>query len=76
MPMRGRGEKDEKLAMKHWPQLGFKQINSEYSRRKGNSRLNNLEAKQIAEWVKSNFNFIVNAYPGEGEENLIGIITP
>ncbi|WP_312938981.1 C-terminal helicase domain-containing protein [Oscillibacter sp.] len=32
--------------------------------------------QQIAEWVKNNFKRIVNAYPEEAKENLIGIITP
>ncbi len=75
-PMRGKGQEDKKLAIKNWPQMGYKQIDTEYSRRKGNSRSNRLEAEQIAEWLKNNFKFIVNAYSKESEENLIGIITP
>lgn len=75
-PMRGKGKEDEKLAMKHWPQMGFKQIDTEYSSRKGSSRLNRLEAEQIAEWLKNNFKLIVNAYPKDAKENLVGIITP
>ncbi|MBP2657698.1 MAG: hypothetical protein H6Q69_730 [Firmicutes bacterium] len=75
-PMRGKGKEDEKLAIKHWPQIGFKQIDSEYSSRKGSSRLNHLEAEQIAEWLKNNFKLIANAYPKEERESLIGIITP
>lgn len=75
-PMRGKGKEDKKLAIKHWPQMGFKQINTEYSTRKGNSRFNRLEAEQIAEWLKNNFKLIVSAYPNESKENLIGIITP
>ncbi|MCG8538501.1 MAG: AAA domain-containing protein [Clostridia bacterium] len=75
-PMRGKGKDDEKLAIKHWPQMGFKQIDTEYSSRKGSSRLNRLEAEQIAEWLKNNFKLIINAYPKETKENLIGIITP
>lgn len=75
-PMRGKGNEDDKLAIKHWPQMGFKQIDTEYSSRKGSSRANCLEAEQIVEWLKNNFNLIVNAYPSESKENLIGIITP
>jgi len=75
-PMRGKGKGDKKLAIKHWPQMGFKQIDTEYSIRKGNSRFNKIEAEQIAEWLKNNFKLIVNAYPNESKENLIGIITP
>lgn len=74
--MRGKGKDDEKLAIKHWPQMGFKQIDTEYSSRKGSSRLNRLEAEQIAEWLKNNFKLIINAYPKETKENLVGIITP
>ncbi|TCT17128.1 superfamily I DNA and/or RNA helicase [Natranaerovirga pectinivora] len=75
-PMRGKGMEDEKLAIKHWPQMGFKQIDTEYSNRNGSSRLNRLEAEQIVEWIKNNFKLIANAYPKEAKENLIGIITP
>lgn len=75
-PMRGKGKEDDKLAIKHWPQMGFKQIDTEYSSRKGSSRANRLEAEQIVEWLKNNFKLIVNAYPSESKENLIGIITP
>lgn len=76
MPMRGYGKDDKKLAIKQWPQMGFKQIDTEYSSRKGSSRVNRLEAEQIAEWLKNNFKLIANAYPKEIKENLIGIITP
>ncbi|RJQ40418.1 MAG: DNA helicase [Nitrospiraceae bacterium] len=75
-PMRGKGKQDEKLAMKQWPQMGFKQIDSEYSSKKGSSRLNRLEAEQIAEWLKNNFKLIIKAYPEDAKENLVGIITP
>jgi superfamily I DNA and/or RNA helicase len=75
-PMSGNGKEDEKIAIKHWPQMGFKQIDTEYSSRKGSSRENRLEAEQIAEWLKNNFKFITNTYPKEVKENLIGIITP
>lgn len=76
LPMRGYGKDDKKLAIKQWPQMGFKQIDTEYSSRKGSSRVNRSEAEQIAEWLKNNFKLIANAYPKEVKENLIGIITP
>lgn len=75
-PMRGKGKQDNKLAIKEWPQMGFKQIKSDYSSRKGSSRFNQLEAKKIVEWLKSNLEFIIKAYPEDSKENLIGIITP
>lgn len=75
-PMRGKGKEDEKLAIKQWPQMGFKQIDTEHSNKRGSSRSNRLEAEQIAKWLKDNFEFIINAYPKESKENLVGIITP
>ncbi len=75
-PMRGMGKEDKKLAIKQWPQMGFMQIDTEYSNRKGSSRANRLEAKQIAEWLNNNLKLIKNAYPKEETETLIGIITP
>lgn len=75
-PMRGKGKYDEKRAIKQWPQMGFKQVDTEHSIRKGSSRINRLEAEQIAEWLKNNFELIENAYPNESQENLVGIITP
>lgn len=75
-PMRGKGQEDEKLVIKKWPQMGCKQIDTERSEKKGNSRVNRSEAKQIVEWVKNNFEFIAKAYANEPRENLIGIITP
>lgn len=75
-PMRGEGRKDDELAIKEWPQMGLKQIDTDYSRRKGSSRLNRFEAEEIAEWLKNNYKIIVNAYPKENKKNLVGIITP
>lgn len=75
-PLRGDGKEDKKLAIRQWPQMGFKQIDADYSGRKGSSRLNRVEAEKIAEWLKNSFEFIVNAYPKEEIKNLVGIITP
>ncbi|GAB6151986.1 hypothetical protein JCM17380_07360 [Desulfosporosinus burensis] len=75
-PMRGKGEQDERLAIKQWSQMGFKRVDSEYSSRKGSSRINLLEAEQIVEWLKSNYKIILKAYPEDAKENLVGIITP
>ena len=75
-PKRGKGKEDAELAIKRWPQMGFKQIDSERSTRKGSSRTNPLEAQQIAKWLNSEFKLIANAYPKEEKGNLIGIITP
>ena len=75
-PLRGNGKKDKKLALPLWPQMGFKQISTDYSSRKGSIRLNYREAEQIASWLENNFDIIINAYPEDSEENLLGIITP
>jgi len=75
-PMRGMGRDDEKRAIKHWPQMGFKQIDTQYSSRIGSSRMNRLEAEKIAEWLNNNFQLISNAYPDDPQDNLVGIITP
>lgn len=75
-PMRGEGKRDPKLPLKQWPQMGHMQIESEYSVRRSCSRLNLTEAKQIAAWLEANYACIVNAYPDEIRENLVGIITP
>lgn len=75
-PMRGKGREDSKRAIKEWPQMGFKQIDTTKSEKKGCSRINRLEAAEIVEWLKCNFDFITNAYPNEPAENLVGIITP
>ncbi|QHI73488.1 AAA domain-containing protein [Aminipila terrae] len=75
-PMRGEGKNDEKIAIKKWPQMGFKQIETEYSIRKGSSRINRIEAEQIVQWLRNNFDTIEKAYPTEEKENLVGIITP
>lgn len=75
-PLRGRGKGSAGLAIKHWPQMGFRQIDTESSTREGSSRANRREAEQIAEWLKNNFKIIAGAYPKEPKENLVGIITP
>lgn len=75
-PMRGKGANDEKRAIRQWPQMGYRQIDVEYSSRQGSSRMNRLEAEQIAEWLSDHFKLIKDAYPNELQENLVGIITP
>ena len=75
-PMRGKGKQDGKRAIGQWPQMGFKQIDSQHSSKKGTSRFNPLEAEQIVAWLQANYALIAAAYPDEKQENLIGIITP
>lgn len=75
-PMRGKGKQDRKRAIVQWLQMGFKQIDSLHSTKKGTSRFNQLEAEQIVAWLQANYAFIAAAYPEAKQENLIGIITP
>ncbi|MGG1662746.1 DEAD/DEAH box helicase [Brevibacillus sp. NRS-1366] len=75
-PKRGKGKEHEGRALKHWPQMGYRQIDSENSSKQGTSRYNQREAKQIADWLNDHFVHIQAAYPKEAEKNLIGIITP
>lgn len=75
-PLRGRGKDDDKLAINRWPQMGYFQIDSDYSVKKGTSRCNPAEAEEIVRWMKTNFQFIKESYPDEDAKNLIGIITP
>lgn len=75
-PMRGTGKGDTGRVLNTWPQMGYRQIISEYSSRQGASRYNRNEASQIAEWLRDHFSIIQAAYPKESEENLVGVITP
>lgn len=75
-PMRGSGKSDKKLAIKKWPQMGIRQVDTERSVKKGISRINLNEAKEIASWIQDNFQFIAESYPNEPQKNLVGIITP
>lgn len=75
-PLRGKGKQDRKLAIKEWPQMGYSQIDTEHSSRKGSSRLNQLEAKHIVDWLEQNLGKVEQAYPKDPKENLVGIITP
>ncbi len=75
-PLRGKGAGDSKYMLKDIPHMGHKQVSTEYSARRGSSRYNRNEAKEIAQWLNDNFEKISNAYPKENPNNLIGIITP
>ncbi|UIO43870.1 AAA domain-containing protein [Brevibacillus brevis] len=75
-PKRGKGTEHAGRAIKQWPQMGYRQINSENSSKQGTSRYNRQEAAKIAEWLNDHFALIQAAYPKEAEHNLLGIITP
>ncbi|OEF96562.1 AAA domain-containing protein [Desulfuribacillus alkaliarsenatis] len=75
-PKRGSGRQDEKAAIKALPQMGFRQIDSKQSSKKGSSRYNREEAKEIAIWLMENFEALKTAYNENDLKNLVGIITP
>lgn len=80
IPMRGKGESDNKNPLKNlsfYKPMGYKQIDTDFSHKKGNSRFNIKEACEIAKWINENYELIKVAYgKKEKEKNLIGIITP
>ncbi|MDU1412545.1 MAG: AAA domain-containing protein [Clostridium sp.] len=75
-PMRGKGVNDKEYKLTKLPQIGYKQIETGYSNKKGSSRYNKEEAIEIATWINQNFEMIKDAYPQENIKNLLGIITP
>lgn len=56
--------------------MGYKQVDTEKSSKKGSSRYNRNEVVAIAHWINQNFEKIKNAYSGENPKSLIGVITP
>ncbi len=75
-PMRGKGVNDKDYKLTKLPQIGYKQVETEYSSKKASSRYNKKEAIEIANWINENFDMIKDAYPEENIKNLLGIITP
>ncbi len=75
-PMRGKGANDKDNKLTKLLQMGYKQIDTECSSKKGSSRYNKKEAIEIANWINENYEMIKEAYPKEDEKNLLGIITP
>lgn len=75
-PMRGKGQDDKNYKLNNLQQMGYKQIESEYSSKRGGSRYNKKEAIEIVSWLNKNFEIIRSAYPEENVKNLLGIITP
>lgn len=82
-PLRGYAENNENNALLGWlPPMGHKQIETLHSQKVAGSRQNMEEAKVIVEWLKKNYNVIIDKYKmleknGElDERNVIGVITP
>ncbi|ADL50605.1 AAA domain-containing protein [Clostridium cellulovorans] len=75
-PMRGNATDDKNYKLNKLPQMGYKQIDTEKSSKRGGSRYNKREAIEIANWINENFQMIRAAYPMEDTKSLLGIITP
>lgn len=75
-PKRGSFFDDSKNAVKDFlPAMGHKQITVSTSQKSGTSRQNKEEAKQIVDWLKHNYSYIVNCYGNNGGK-VVGVITP
>ena len=75
-PKRGKGADDKAYKLNKLPQMGYNQVESEYSNKRASSRYNKNEATEISKWINENFDMIKEAYPEENIKNLLGIITP
>lgn len=75
-PLRGKATLDGDYPFGKESSLTHIHVDTEYAERYASSRRNKAEAEAIKMWLDSNYNLVKNAYPGESEENLIGIITP
>lgn len=77
-PKRGLGiqDKDCKLNELSIPHFGHYQINSIQSNKRAGSRFNEIEAKEIANWVIDNFEQLKAVYSKTDPKNILGIITP
>lgn len=84
-PLRGIANRDAEYVLKEYlPPMGYKQIDTPYSKRKGTSRQNLNEAIEIVNWLEQNYSIIIEKYREQAlskdeeflEKNVIGIITP
>ncbi|MEC1155762.1 AAA domain-containing protein [Cytobacillus horneckiae] len=77
-PKRGLGKKDEKCKLDEIsiPHFGHYQIGSIQSSKRAGSRYNEVEAREIANWVIENFEHLKAVYPTTNPKNILGIITP
>lgn len=77
-PKRGLGIQDKKCKLNELsiPHFGHYQINSVQSNKLAGSRYNEIEAKEIANWVINNFEQLKAVYSKTDPRNILGIITP
>lgn len=79
-PKRGSAGKNEKL--NGLLPMGHLQVSVEHSKREGGSRINEVEAKAIVNWLEENYMGFVEAYQTDINEgrmttkDIVGIITP
>lgn len=79
IPCRKSAMEDKGNALKDFlPAIGYKEIPTETSQKVSCSRKNQIEAVQIAEWVKINFPELAKRYGKKSvdESKILGIITP
>lgn len=76
IPMRGSGEGSILRETMNLPAMGIRQISSTKSVKCNNSRINIVEANEVVDWIKSNYDTILKAYGESNAKSTIGIITP
>ena len=75
-PCRGLGADDKKYPLLPLPHMGYFDIKTQVSQRRGTSRVNYEEAKTIVKWIKDKYNWLKNSYSDTDEKQILGIITP
>lgn len=75
-PLRGNAQADKKYPFPDAFPLAHIQIDTAHSEKRGTSRYNTAEAAAILRWIATHFSGLQQAYPGEGAETLLGVITP
>lgn len=77
-PLRGAGIEDENrpIDRNKYPIVGYYDISTNYSQRKGTSRVNFEEANEIAKWLKLHLSEIYQMYKSPEKKDILAIITP
>lgn len=83
-PLRGGAYEDaNNVLVGYLPPMGYKQIETATSQRIGTSRCNEVEAKEIVEWLNTNYSLLVEKYKNSASKKdeiddgtIVGVITP
>lgn len=75
-PMRGSAEDDKRYPFPGEPTILHIQVSTERSEIRKTSRYNLSESAAIKQWIAKHYQTIRTKYPNEGEDRLIGVITP